>query len=238
MEKTYVEYGENLVGIHLTNPIDKNFSPLILLFPAFEGHSEFILTYGARLVDQGFQVFIADMYGEGKYLNNMADCFTEIQPLLDDRKLVRDRALINLEAALEISDLSVDEIGIMGFCFGGMCALEVARAGIACPAIFAAHSNLEATELSSEVPKETFIMLAQGYSDPMVEANQLQQFAQEMQSVNWSCMFYGNTKHSFTDQNVGRMDAEKEAEIGREYNPIAAQSCFQQAVLFFENHIC
>lgn len=239
MEKTLVEHSDGLVSVHLTNPLEHGQAPMILLFPAFEGHSEFIMTYGARLVDQGFQVLIADMYGAGKHLLELDDCLQEIQPLLADRALVRARAQANLEVACELAEAEEYELGTMGFCFGGMCALELARSGCNIPAVFAAHASLaKAAELTTSVSPITNIMLAQGYADPLVNNSELEDFAQEMTSNKWSCVFYGNTKHSFTDQNVGAMDPERELAMGREYNPLAAQQCFQQAVLFFENHLC
>lgn len=238
MEKSIIEHHENLKSIHLANPLDKDCAPLIVVFPAFEGHSEFILTYSHRLVDQGFQVFIADMYGNGQNLTSLSACFAAVEPFLSDRELVRKRALENVNAAIELTDLEPYEIGVMGFCFGGMCTLETARSGFAAPAFFAAHSSLIKSDLITTCSDSANIMLAQGYADPLVSAKELEGFSAEMLEQNWSCMFYGNTKHSFTDHNVGHMDPIEELKIGRQYQAISAQQCFQQAVLFFENHLC
>lgn len=235
MEKTIIGHHENLKSVHYANPFTQEIDPLIVLFPAFEGHSEFICTYAQRLVDQGFQTFVADMYGNGAHYQELDSCFAALKPLQDDPELLRRRALENVHAALEFADLEADDIGLMGFCFGGKCALEVVRSGLEIPAVFAAHSTLSKGPLASNCTNITNIMLAQGYDDPLVLATELDSFAKEMVEINWNCIFYGNTKHSFTDNNVGQMDATAEAKMGREYHALSAQQCFNQAVMFFEN---
>lgn len=239
MIKHVFEHNGGLQSLHFVSPNKQEIAPLIVLFPAFDGHAEFIITYAHRLVDQGFQVVIADMYGKGAKFDNLEQCFEHVTPLVNDRKLVRELTVKNIKAAASHTDFALDEIGVMGFCIGGMCTLEAARAGLDIEAYFCAHGNLTKDEnLETLCQPSANIMLAQGYSDPLVGANQLEAFAAEMASVNWSCMFYGNTEHSFTDHNVGAMDQAKEAELGRKYNPYAAEQCFQQAVMFFENHLC
>lgn len=229
----------NLKSIHLANPITQDFAPLIILLPAFDGQSEFVLTYAHRIVDQGFQVVIADLFGNGAKFTSLEDCFTAVTPIIEDRALARSRTVENIIAATQYTDTDIEEVGIMGFCIGGMCAIEAARSGLKAKAYFCAHGNLTKDDnLTSNFASGINIQLAQGYSDPLVETNQLKAFAEELGTNNWSCIFYGNTKHSYTDHNVGLLDPIKEAELGREYNPISAHNCFQQAMTFFENHLC
>src|SRR5690606_12146160 len=142
------------------------------------------------------------------------DCFKLITPFLQNRNLVRDHALAAFNTVSNLDRVAKNKIGAIGFCFGGMCMLEVARSGAALKAGVSAHGVLKQSDLKTH-PITSKLLILHGYQDPQVPPDQLNDFAKEMYAAHnddWTFTFFGNGKHSFTDPKTGTFDAKKEAE--------------------------
>lgn len=238
MQQTSIDYfdGEQkLIGELIYNEQQTTPQPGIVVFPAFEGRGDFAINYGRDLAKQGYMVLVADMYGDAKVATTIEGCFELISPFLSDRALVRRRAVLAFQTLAAQKNINQNSLGAIGFCFGGMCALEVARSGENIAAIVTAHGVLQKSDLITR-PIKAEILVLHGYQDPQVPPQMLNQFAEEMREAgknDWIFTFFGDAKHSFTDPKTGSFDPQKEAEIGREYNAKAAQRSYRWAVDFF-----
>lgn len=236
MQNETIEYfdgDQKLIGQLIGD--EKPNQSAIILFHAFEGRGNFTLDYAKRLAEKGYVVFVADMYGNAEVADTIEDCFKLITPFLQDRSLVRRRAILAYETLLQQKNINQNKVGAMGFCFGGMCVLELARSGANLQAGVTAHGVLAKSNLPTHAIKSKLLIL-HGYKDKQVPPEQLQAFAQEMEVANvedWTFVFFGHAQHSFTDPKTGTFDAAKEKELGREYSKVAATRSFQYAVDFF-----
>jgi len=227
----YQDKEQNLIGeLFLAD----NAKVTVVLFPAFEGRSEFLLDYAHRLAKKGFNSFAADIYGDVQTADTIDGCYKLIKPFLEDRSLVRRRACLAIDTikALRLTP----DIDAAGFCFGGMCVLEAARAGVDIRRIVSLHGVLAKSSLPTETIKSKVLIL-QGFQDPQVPASQLFDFSEEMKQANnedWTFVFFGNGKHSFTDPLTGSFDPEKEKEMGREYNKTIADQSFHYLIDFLQ----
>lgn len=209
-------------------------SATIVLFPAFEGRSKFLLDYAYKLTQYGFNTFAADIYGDAQTAATIEGCFDLVMPFIEDRALVRRRSCLVVETVRELRLTS--QLGVMGFCFGGMCALEVARAGIDIDRVAVLHGVLAKSALPTEMIKAKLLFL-QGYQDPQVPPSQLTDIANELQQAennDWTFTFFGDAKHSFTDPLTGTFSPDKEKEMGREYNKIIAEQAFRYVLDFMQ----
>lgn len=233
IEITYYHQNEKLIGTFYE--IKK--APTLILFPAFEGPSSFCHDYAKKLNQEGFSVFIADMYGEKKQGHTLEECFELISPFLESRALVRERAIAAFEACKSIQGVDSSKIGAFGFCFGGMCTLELARSGAKLLGFASLHGILKASSLpSSKIAGDIFIL--HGYQDPQAPPNSFAEFTQEMKTLHhdkWQFLFFGEAKHSFTDPKTGSFDPKKETVMGREYNEKAALNSYSYVKSFFKN---
>ncbi len=231
----YYEGHHVLMGQYFSPTNTLQNRPGIIVFPAFEGISEFSVNYGHWLAEQGYNVLIADIYGEGKNSSTIEGCFNLITPFLNDRDLVRRRALAAFDILKSQPGTSTDLIGAIGFCFGGMCALELARSGANLKALVSAHGVLAKSELPTH-PIQSHLLMLHGFEDPQVPASALFDFAKEMNEAgvkDWEFHFFGQAQHSFTDPKTGLFDPEKEKSMGRAYNLIAAERTKKYASSFF-----
>lgn len=239
LKQKTIEYfdGEaKLISQFIYNENSTELQPAIIIYPAFEGIAEFAIDYGKQLAEHGYACFIADIYGEGRNANTIEGCFELITPFLEDRALVRRRSELAFDAVTNQSEVDSQRVGAIGFCFGGMCALELARTGANLKAAVLAHAALAKSPELDTQNIATKLLILHGYQDPQIPPQIITEFAQEMQIANnqdWEFTFFGDAKHSFTDPKTGSFDPEKEAEMGREYNPIVATRTFDRAVRFF-----
>lgn len=207
---------------------------VILIFPAFEGWSDFLTSYAEFFASQGFIGVAVDYYGLRQVGHTLDECFSLAGPYFQDRGIVRNRAIAifehfrNLYPALRI--------GTMGFCFGVQFVLELARTQKELKAAVGAHGLLARSELPGLPQIDASVLMLQGYNDPMVPSSDCLEFAQEMRDYqvrDWNLVFIGNAQHSFTDPKTGSFDAQKEKEMGRVFDAIAAARVKKWATDFF-----
>lgn len=231
--------GEQELISQLFMPTSGDKHPGILLFPAFEGLAEFTLNYAKRLAEHGFAVLAVDIYGGGKTADTIDGCFELIGPFLQDRALVRRRAELALTEFCQQPSIDQAKIGAAGFCFGGMCALELGRSGANIQAIVSMHGVLVKSELPTEIIKAKLLIL-HGFLDPQVPPQELFNFAEEMKAAqvhDWTFTFFGEAMHSYTDPKTGTFNPDQEKKMGRKYNAAAAGRSFHYTVDFFREQL-
>lgn len=213
--------------------------PAILVFPAFEGLSEFALKYAENFANQGYIAFAADMYGNAAEAHTIEGCLELVAPFLQDRSLVRRRALLAFATLKKLKLVAKNKIGAVGFCFGGMCVLEIARSGENLAAGISVHGVLSKANLPTS-PIKSRLLILQGYQDPQAPPDSLPKFAHEMDAAgtpDWVFTFFSHAKHSFTDIKAGTLDPTREQKMGREYNPLAAERAWRYSLDFFAETI-
>ena len=70
------------------------------------------------------------MYGDGKVGGSNEENQSMMQPLLDDRKNLSQIIVGAYEAAKKLEGVDTSNIAIMGYCFGGLVSLDLARSGV------------------------------------------------------------------------------------------------------------
>lgn len=235
---TYFDGAQKLIGelFFDDKTAEKDKKPAIIVFPAFEGRGEFALDYAKKLAENGYITFVADIYGDAQVADTIADCFKLITPFLQDRALVRRRAVLAYETLCAQKNIDTHKVGAIGFCFGGMCVLEIMRNGSLLQAGVSVHGVFGKSSLPTH-PITGKVLVLHGYADPQVPPTGLSAFADEMAAagvLDWTFTFFGEAKHSFTDPKTGTFDPVQEKEMGREYNAVVAKRSFNTALSFFD----
>jgi dienelactone hydrolase len=132
---------------------------------------------------------------------------------------LRRRIRSAFDAVLAMSEVDDQRIAIIGFCFGGLCALDLARTGVEIKGVVSFHGLLsKPAHLKSQTIKAKILAL-HGYDDPMVSPKDVNEFCQEMTEadVDWQVHMYGHTQHAFTNPQA------HDEKLGTIYNEVAAQ---------------
>src|SRR5215213_9500977 len=99
----------------------------IILFPTVAGISELELGFASDLNVKGCSVFIADLYGEEFRSAPRSVGHEQMRRIQSDRAKLQERLLAVLEVVRGLATST--PIVATGFCFGGLCALDLARSG-------------------------------------------------------------------------------------------------------------
>jgi dienelactone hydrolase len=180
--------------------------PGLLMAPNWMGVSEGAEKIAKKVAEQGYVVLLADLYGQNVRPSNNDEAAAAMMPLKNDRQLLSVRTKAALAQLVAQTDVAVDadKIAVFGFCFGGCCALELARTGANLKAAISFHGTLDTPNPSDANNIKGKVLVLHGASDPLVPKEQLPAFEEEMNAANvdWQLLSYGGAFHSFTDPHA------------------------------------
>ena len=205
-EKITYQSGENSFEGFLAQP-EGDSNPCVLIAHTWAGRDAFVEEKAKLLTELGYAAFAIDMYGDGKIGTSNEENAGMMQPLLDDREELARRALASLDAVSKIDSIDASKIVIMGYCFGGLVSMDLARTGADIKGAVSFHGFLAGPENSTNEIKAKLLAL-HGDSDPMVGQDQIESFRQEMTSkkVDWQLHVFGGAMHSFTNPEANDPD--------------------------------
>ena len=190
-------------GRLLFDAADPALRPGLLMAPNWFGVSGGAEELAGQVAGRGYRVLLTDVYGTTVRPGNPAEASAAMLPLKQDRTLLRRRLLAALEAlrGQQAAPMDAARLAAFGFCFGGTCALELARAGAPLKAAVSFHGSLDTPNPTDARNIQGAVLVLDGAQDPLVPRDQLPAFAREMgeAGVDWQLLSYGGAVHSFTD---------------------------------------
>jgi dienelactone hydrolase len=153
-----------------------------------------------RLAEQGYVAFACDMYGNG-VAGDRQRIMARITELRSDPAKLVQRANAGIEVLR--SHAQVDgRVAAIGYCFGGMTVLELARSGAELAGAVSVHGSLETARPAQPNTVKAKILVCHGALDPHVSTPQVNAFIEEMKTANtdWQLVIYGNAMHGFTHE--------------------------------------
>jgi dienelactone hydrolase len=163
------------------------------------------------------------MYGAGKLGKTDEECGALMRPFVEDRALLQKRigaALANVRLLPWVDDT---KIAAMGFCFGGLCVLDLARTGANVKGVVSFHGLLHAPANLPDLKITAKVLALHGHDDPLVPPAQVADFQSEMTKAgaDWQLHTYGNTVHAFTNPLASDFAA------GYQFSPNANRRAWQ-----------
>src|SRR4051794_24366799 len=209
---------------------DEQARPTILMIPTVMGVSDLELKFGRQLVELGYNALVADVFGK-KFRGAPRDTmFGELNRLKSDRAALRRRLLAVLDQARGLDEVESGGIVVAGYCFGGMCALDVARSGADIAAAVSFHGLFDPPGLPEEKIGAQVVAF-HGWDDPMVPPDKVVALGQELTAAgsDWQIHAYGNVAHGFTNPNAHEIGIE-----GVRYNALAAERSWTSFINLLE----
>lgn len=228
---TYQQGGTTLEGFHVYDDTVAGKRPAVLVIHQWTGLTENEKRRSRMLAELGYNVFAADIYGQG-IRPQPPEAGKEAGKFKGDRTLFRAR----LTAALD--QLTADErtdpakIAAIGYCFGGTGVLELARSGADVAGVVSFHGGLDAAEdmaaAAGKIPAKVLVL--HGADDPFVPAAQIAAFQKEMTDAkaDWQMVSYGGAVHAFTQKEAGDDNSK-----GAAYNEAADRRSWVAMQAFF-----
>ena len=213
---------------------DSQRRPGVILFPTVMGVSELEIGFGRELVHLGYTAIVADLYGKRFRGSSREVARGEMDKLRGDRAKLRRAVLAVLDEARGIGAIESHSIAAAGYCFGGMCALDLARAGADVGGVASFHGLFDPLPSGSgdlePRPIKAKVIAFHGWDDPMAPPDKVVALGKELTEAgaDWQIHAYGHTAHGFT--NPGATGAIP----GVLYNPVAADRSWSAFVNFLE----
>ncbi len=175
--------------------------PVVLIHHAWAGRDDFVADKAKKIAELGYLGFATDMYGKGIMGHSPEENAKLMQPFLADRFKLQKRLHAALAAVKLLPWADNQRIAAMGFCFGGLCALDFARTGADLRGVIAFHGLLGAPDNIANPQLKAKVLVLHGHDDPMVKPDQVLKFQTEMTKAgaDWQMHVYGNTVHAFTN---------------------------------------
>ena len=185
---------------HLSIPESSNLLPLVLVAHTWKGRSEFEDQKVNALNALGYAALSIDIYGGGVNGASVEENQALIEPFITDRKLFRQRLISAVDYGKSLDGIDASKIAMIGFCFGGLASIELARSGHNLSGCVSFHGLLnQSDETFNKV--NTKLLVLNGDLDPMVSSEQILALQNEMteSEADWQLINYGNTYHAFTN---------------------------------------
>jgi len=192
---------------------------VVLVVHAWGGQSQFDQDKTKMLTELVYAGFAVDLYGKGKRGTNNEENNALMSPLAGNRTELQSRLAFALDAAKSAS--GTDNAAAIGFCFGGLSVLDMARTNMAIEGVVSFHGILGAPGNTADKIRPK-VMVLHGWDDPMAKPEDFLSFTTEMDEAkaNWQVHAYGSTMHSFTNPAANNPD------FGTVYNAVSARRSF------------
>lgn len=227
----YINYhdGNTQLEGYLVCPESDIPRPAVLIAHDWTGRRDFACRAAERIAGMGYIGFALDMYGKGVFGANgdIAGNAALMNPFATNRALLRQRIRAALDTVRTLPQVDAENVAVMGYCFGGMCALELARSGATIKGTISIHGILSPGHIANEKITAKVLCL-HGHDDPMVPPEQVLTFETEMTKagVDWQMHVYGGTLHAFTNPDANNPS------FGTMYREVAANRAYQSVANF------
>jgi dienelactone hydrolase len=203
--------------------------PAVLISHPWAGRNDFVIEKARKIGGLGYVGFALDMYGDGKVGSNNEENAKLMQPFMTDRVILQRRITAALNTVKQLPCVEQSKIAAMGFCFGGLCVLDLARTGADIKGVVSFHGLLGAPENTKGNTVKAKVLALHGYDDPMAPPGQMLAFQDEMTAAgaDWQLVSYGNTMHAFTNPVAN------DPSFGTVYQPDADRRSWQAMQNFF-----
>lgn len=174
--------------------------PLIVLYPTWMGLVDTIYTQLDHYITLGYQLLLVDLYSEKKALQSKEQAEKEMTALLKDEKHF-SQVISN---PIEIAKTYSKKVVAIGYCFGGLCVLELAKMGTELEAVISIHGLFKSpigTYQVSEHNFQTQLFFLCGGKDPYLPEEDLLCLVKELKEKNtsWRMITYHEAMHGYTN---------------------------------------
>lgn len=219
------------------NVKDNHSYPAILVAPEWWGVVEHPRNVTERLAEAGFVAVAMDIYGEGKLTTDAVQANDWMMQMLSDQDKLMVRCRLILDDFCQLSAVDSEKLGVIGFCFGGKIALDMAREGFPLKAVATFHGNPTPKQPAKKGKFLAKVLVAHGQDDSMVSLQALDDLKQELDKaeVNYHIDIYEHAKHGFTNPMADQRAKENGVDLG--YHQDSAEKSWKKMIQFMQENL-
>ncbi len=233
-EVQYTADGVTLKGYLAYDDVAKGKRPGILVVHEWWGHNEYARKRARMLAELGYTALAVDMYGDGKTAAHPDDAGKFSGELSQNLPVAKARFLAALEFLKKHETVDAQNVGAIGYCFGGGIVLAMARMGVDLKGVVSFHGSLATQHPARAGEVKAKVLVCNGAADPFVSKEDIASIKKEMKEakVDFTFKNYPGAKHSFTNPEA---DANgKKFNLPLAYNKKADEASWNDMKAFFK----
>jgi dienelactone hydrolase len=202
LEWPYRDLDTPLTGLLYRDEALPGTRPSVLVIHGGAGLDNHARAQARRYAELGYNVLACDMLGDG-VAGDRDRVIGSLMALRDDQPLMVRRARAGLDALSRCPDTD-GRVAAIGFCFGGMVALALARSGEPIAGAVSIHGSLATSTRAQPGAVSARVLVCHGALDPHVPLTDVTAFADEMDGAgaDWQLIVYGGAQHGFTHSDA------------------------------------
>ncbi len=192
--------GKTFEGVFAVNSSQAGERPAVLVAHAWAGRADFEVDRAKALAALGYAGFAIDLYGKGVLGSSTEENQALMTPFIEDRAMLQSRLMHIVDLVKSQPEADASRVAAIGYCFGGLCVLDLARAGADIRSVVSFHGLLGAPG-NAGGPVKASVLALHGWDDPMAPPADVEAFGKEMTEAgaDWQLHAYGKTMHAFTN---------------------------------------
>lgn len=222
----------SVMAVDSANPGKK---PIVLIIPEWWGVTDYIKSRAKQIAELGYFAMVVDMYGNGKVVETPKEAGAEAMKYYKNPQLAQERFDNAMAIAKTYPEADTAHIAVIGYCFGGTMALNMARLGENLKGVVSFHGGLENYGITARKGGiHPSILVLNGDADSFVPVGVINDFKKEMEAANANMQFIGypNAKHAFTNPAATAIGAKYKIDI--KYDEAADKASWEEMKKFLE----
>jgi len=211
--------------------------PAILLIHDWTGLDEYEIMRAKMLAENGYIVFAMDMYGKGIRAKDHKSAGELSGTYAKDRKLLRSRIETSLNLFKARADVDTTKIAVIGYCFGGLAAIEAALMGADIRGVATFHAALSFPTLAIDAKNiKAPLLIHHGGADAFVPEKDIKTLKLEFDKakVKYQIIVHEGATHGFT---LKSNEGHAEHHLGMKYDPKADLASWASLLSFLRQNL-
>jgi len=219
IKKQFIDYKQGdtqLSGLLVYDDAKSGKRPGVLLAHDRAGMAENAFRDAELIAKMGYVVFVEDMFGKGFVPKDVPEMTATITIYNNDRPLMRARSGAGFEVLKANAMVDTARLAVVGYCFGGTVAVELAETGVPIVGMISVHGSFR--NFSPEAAKNIKgrVLILHGAEDPVAPMEELNAVISQFRAakVDLEVNLYSGTTHGFTHpQNPSEVRADAQYKV-------------------------
>jgi dienelactone hydrolase len=175
--------------------------PGVLVAHTIRGRTPFEEGKAKDLAELGYVAFALDVYGQSEIGSDDENTRANMDALKADRAELQKRLLLSLTIMLDQPEVDANNAAAIGFCFGGLGVLDLARIGAPVCGVVSFHGLFDAPGNTAGNQISASVLALHGWDDPLATPDSVVALGEELSQMgaDWQIHGYGGTQHAFTN---------------------------------------
>jgi dienelactone hydrolase len=168
------------------------------------------------IAGMGYVVFAEDIFGVATPPKTVPEMTVQTDIYNKNRPLMRTRSRSGFDVLAKNTMVDPAKIAVIGYCFGGTVAMELAETGVPALGTVAVHGSFNGFERDNAKNIKGRVLILHGAEDPVAPLEEVQKVIGDLRAakVNWELQLFSGAQHGFTNPtNASEERADREYKV-------------------------